>query len=403
MDRTTVDKPWLDDSRRSSLDLTLVRQGLVRPLVVRTSTRRGRSQVVGPHFAALARGRHRPRRESRQRSGPGTVLDQVVRLLRSHPGVSARMPDPARPVLIRSGPSSRRLVAFFFAHGASQPTLFVKLATVPKDRLALVREHQNLHSVAAIAELVVSVPEPLAILELPEVTLSVQSGLPGTSFAAMLRRRVRPGDPRTDLAPALHWLARFQQLTTTGTRPAIEANGFAARISEYLPQPAHQRLRNRLIHEAEGLQQTSVPVVRRHGDYWPGNILCHGEQVRIVDWEHSAAGWAPAHDMFMLLTTYAALVPGRGQRLRTATHGFESAWLTPGPLSRRCREQASAFLSGLDITPPALDVLLVDFLTEMIDSPPFGDSEHWHRLLRGYAATLQVPGRTSRQARGDTR
>ena len=294
------------------------------------------------------------------------MLDELLDLLRSSPEVAARMPDPVQPALIRSGPASRRLVAFLFAGNSLAPALFVKLASESEDRPALRHEHANLQAVAAIAGLAGSVPEPLAVMELPDKTVSVQSGLPGTSFAAVLRRRLWRQTAADDLSPALLWLEHFQQLTTTGSRPAIEPVTFSDRISRYLPEPAHEPLRGALLSASERLAEVLVPAVRRHGDFWPGNVMCHGARVGVVDWEHSDTDRSPMQDMFMLVTTYASLVPGPGLRARNTAQGFEAAWLGEGRLAAQVSSQARAFLLGLGVEPSYLEVLLVDFLLEMI-------------------------------------
>lgn len=308
------------------------------------------------------------------------MLTQVIEALASDPRTAELLTRELPPVLVRGGPGSRRLSAFFLTPGGDEPAMFVKLALDPTDRLGLEREQATLALLAELSDLRGSVPRPVALLESPAGLLGVQGGVGGSTVAADLRRRWRRHAVAADVGPVLAWLDRFQAATRTGERSALDAVAFERRLhAETGGDPAFT---DPWAVHVERVARLLVPNVRRHGDFWPRNVLVRGDDVCVVDWEHSVADGTPTHDLFMFLTSHSALLPPRPFSWHSTTDGFVSAFLAPGRRRDQYTGVAKEFLVRQGFPATDLPVLLVDFLLAMIESPPFGEADDWRAMLR---------------------
>lgn len=312
-------------------------------------------------------------------------LTDLVADLRQQPDLQSLLQGPVEAVLLRGGPGSRRLVAFVFDEHSCGPVLFFKMAGDP-DRARLRREHANLQAVARYEALRGSLPSPVALVEEEQVTLAAQTALAGTSLATRLRRRLSAAGARGDVEQTLAWLSQLQAFTVEGATTSVDAASFAARLLHQLPGPEWAGLRQRLSAAAREASSRTVPLVRRHGDFWAGNVLYDGDTIGVVDWEHSRAASRPWQDLFMLLSTYPEMVSRIAFMGRSRRPGFDVAWLERSRVGVDCRRLARQFLMHHGVAPVHLDVLLVDFLLDMIDDPPFGDRLPWQQDLRRLAS-----------------
>jgi aminoglycoside phosphotransferase (APT) family kinase protein len=309
------------------------------------------------------------------------VLSGLLTELGGHPALAELLPPEPLVAVVRGGPASRRLAAFLFDGKSRTPALFVKLTRDDEMRARLRQEHATLACVAALPALVGTVPVPLALLEHDGATVSVHTTVAGTSLAALTRRSLRPGSTRHHLTATVRWLELLQRATAQGRRPLVDAAAFGDRAALTLAAVASPATCRRLCELAAAFGQVEVPAVRRHGDFWPGNVLANGSTVGVVDWEHSVDGASPTTDLFMLLSTHAFLTPGRGYAPRSRGAGVAAAWRPSSRLSARYRAEAVAFLRRLGVDGPPLELLVVDFLLQMVEAPPFGSPDDWRTAL----------------------
>jgi len=315
------------------------------------------------------------------------VIDTVVELIREHPQAAALLPDPVHPLLVRGGPSGSRVSLLLFAASNGPPVLHLKLGHGAATRLRLRHEYAQLSAVAALPRVAATVPRPVAVVESGDTTVLVQTAVRGAPLAVLMRRRVRSSAwAGRDLRAALRWLARLQASTRAGVRPAVDPAGLHGRLTQVLPGGSFQRFRDQLAEAADRHGSLALPVVRRHGDFWPGNLLRDRDSITVVDWEHSDAEASPMDDLFFFLTAYGYALPGRRWAQCSRVEAFQAAWLGEGALASACTKAALSFAAEVGVPDTAVRVLLVQFLLDMIERPVCGQDHEWWQMLAGYAA-----------------
>ena len=315
------------------------------------------------------------------------MIETVVELIREDPKAAALLPDQVHALLLRGGPSGSRVSLLLFTASNGSPVLHAKLGHGEATRARLRHEYTQLCAVAALPEVATTVPCPVAVLESGDATILVQAAVQGTPLTVLMRRRVSSSAwVGRDLRDALRWLAKLQASTRTGVRPAVDPAGLYGRLTQVLPGGSFRGFRDQVAETADRHASLSLPVVRRHGDFWPGNLLRGRGSIAVVDWEHSDAEASPMDDLFFFLTAYGYAQPGRRWAQRSRVEAFQAAWLGEGALASACTKAALHFAGTMDVPDAAVQVLLVQFLLAMIERPVCGQDHEWWQMLAGYAA-----------------
>jgi len=167
-----------------------------------------------------------------------------------------------------------RVLGFFFADGAAEPSVVAK-AQFARDTLRI--EAQTLEQMRAFLPpaLQPTLPRVFRFHESPRGELLVLSMLPGRSAYVEMRSSLAPWrsvDAHFDAAS--RWLAAFHDATRTTATTIV--NGVA------------------------------VPHSAVHGDFWPRNVLhnASGAIVGVVDWEHFIPAASPFLDLFHYAVAY---------------------------------------------------------------------------------------------------
>lgn len=217
--------------------------------------------------------------------------------------IGARLGQGGAPRMIGSRVTETgSLVLFLAAEADRTPTMVAKIPFFSGARERVLHQYANLGQMAEMGfpETVV-VPRPLLSfsLQLGGVLqdVALESHLDGEPAA---KRLYGPGYER-DLARA----QRVWELLTRGKQYRRAA------MSEVLPlvEELEQTLEVREIPCAEvvagvrdALRTGPDPVIGPvHGDFWPGNLLFHGENAGIIDWDRFRPAGLPVLDLFHYL------------------------------------------------------------------------------------------------------
>ena len=306
-------------------------------------------------------------------------------LLRGYGIVATMRPDAPSPLALHALPAGvtlpprapfallaeggDRVVVLPFAHGASRPTVVVK---VP--RRAALRERTG-NEQARMAELRASlprelaraIPEPLGLAQDEEIYAATERALPGrTLLASSGSWRASHRRQLADLRLAGDWIAAFHAATVVERRhwSASETADWVDVLFErydeaYGLEPSERRLHRAARDYAARLEGIAVPVVWSHRDYAVWNLARDGERLAVLDWEGARVG-PPLCDMLHLVTTWRMVV-GRTGGAHAEVESFRRIFVEPD-----ARDRASAAAMGAVrryLERLALDERLVPMLT----------------------------------------
>lgn len=200
-------------------------------------------------------------------------------------------------------------------------------------------EFANLEKVRTVLGMARAESVPKPILALPQEGLLVVEKVPGTPFAAILKKDanyltgpffVRAISEATQLIG--RWLREFQK--ATHSEPLIfQADPFLTdlehRLSRYGERGFGTDLPKAILHQAAiqsaRLNGRVIPAAGRHGDFVPQNIMVRNERVSVVDFEGFTER-QPIYDDIGMFLAYLSALAGRlrywGHSLGAARKGF---------------------------------------------------------------------------------
>jgi hypothetical protein len=307
------------------------------------------------------------------------------------------------------GPPRKR-VLFLFERGAAEPTVVAKMSGETGGE-GLRREHDTLCQLRGRLddEIRRTLPAPLAMLSDRKQTATAEGYLSGRSIYFEIRNSwLPPAGAEEHFRAAAEWLRRFQQGTRAG-----EVHLAGAALAKHViapleacagccnPSSAVRQLFRETVGRARKLDPT-VPVVARHGDFWPGNLIVSGDVAGVVDWEAYQEKSNPFHDLLLFATSYGLNVNWKPGIWADPIAAFRATFLTDTGLSRIVRRHLHKHAEAIGLPDELLDVFFPVFLAEQaLDearksrSPSEGrdggrapeeSARHlWRRLLEEYA------------------
>ncbi|HWN40714.1 MAG TPA: aminoglycoside phosphotransferase family protein, partial [Thermoanaerobaculia bacterium] len=188
--------------------------------------------------------------------------------------------DVPRPVLLTHGVERVILLPF-------PPDMVIKVPRDPAFNAKTVREQETLAQIRSLldAETARALPEPRGTERYGEVVASVESYAPGRSM-------VLTGGRESDLHLAGEWLTRFH-LQTTLRREPWDGREVAESFDSFNATPAEKALFDLALARSRELSGVPFPIVWRHRDFTPWNLLRDwGGRLSVLDWEGAQPGLA---------------------------------------------------------------------------------------------------------------
>ncbi|HEX5719127.1 MAG TPA: glycosyltransferase [Thermoanaerobaculia bacterium] len=230
---------------------------------------------------------HYPTRTLRERA-IGTAMPALSGALMTRFFAITAVAGPAeevpRPVLLTHGVERVILLSF-------PPDKVIKVPRDPAFNEKTVREQETLVQIRSLldAGTARALPEPRGTERYGEVVASVESYAPGRSM-------VLTGGRESDLHLAAEWLTRFHLQTTLHREPwdgREVAESFAAWIDHMGATPAEEKLFDLALARSQELRGLPFPIVWRHRDFTPWNLLRDwGGRLSVLDWEGAQPGLA---------------------------------------------------------------------------------------------------------------
>ncbi len=323
---------------------------------------------------------------------------------------------PGRPPLagalvagIDRSPSAKVTVIFFDTRGA--PAAVAKVARAERAERCVVAEHDALRALrppGPVDGVLGRLPEPLALERVRGRLVLVQAPMAGVPMSAGYHTPGHTADParvEADFAAAGSWLSAFQQATRVD-RAGLGAEGVARQVGAVVDRyraeigwsQAEASLFEAVSDRAVELARaTPLPVTGVHGDFWMGNLLVDGGEVRgVIDWERGQAAGLPFGDIYKFPTSYGFYLdrayPGTAGRVRGHPErqdherrwrrygdwanlpGFGYTWFGRGWFPALVRRHVAGQLERLGVPPAANAVFFPLFLADQataLDDPAF--------------------------------
>jgi hypothetical protein len=268
--------------------------------------------------------------------------------------------------------SGQRTIMFLFGPESTEPLAVMKIPKFASQNQATENGHQALLDIvrqldSAIAS---SVPQPLLLLRWREISVAVETLIPGASLARVFDRWRSPLSVKiAGLRDAAHWLSRFHRATQLS-----RVTWNAGETCRWLTTPidAYRRifgetdgeraLFGRAHEYAAAANAIQLPIVGQHRDFRPVNVMRkENGQLAVVDWEGYRAG--PAFcDLFHFLMTwhYSA-------RRASGVRALEQLLFEPTDdrVSHAIDEVVATYLSDLELLGSAVPLLMLYTLVEL--------------------------------------
>lgn len=192
-----------------------------------------------------------------------------------------------------------------------KPLWVAKAARSPKGSPALKREYQRLVALQerVPSDLANTIPRPIAFVERPTGSISLETALPGEKVSRILREHGQ-ADPwsswENHCRLALDWYMQFSRQEPRHSRildeswwqtkiiePLESCEGFLRDLSPYWGTVSEA------IHGAPTLlSNRSYGDILPHGDFTPTNLVIQGESIGVFDWSPEDLELPPACDLF---------------------------------------------------------------------------------------------------------
>lgn len=263
-----------------------------------------------------------------------------------------------------------RIVMLPFADDSEQPAAVLKVPKLPgfngktENEQAILREMRS----QLDFRLRRALPEPLGILHNGDISVGLESYMPGRSLLSSSGRWGAPAGERIgDLQLAAAWLGEFHRRAEIGRAPWGErersewiSGPFDAYRDSFGVTAAEEHLFERARAHAASLDGLPFPIVWLHRDYNVWNIFRNGRELAVIDWEGGRPGPALCDLLHFITHWYESVRHLRSERSKL--RGFHDLFLRPrdGDLyAAAAHEALGRYMTLLRLDAGFLPLLLV--------------------------------------------
>jgi phosphotransferase family enzyme len=202
-------------------------------------------------------------------------------------------------LLTGEGDDLQRMVWFCF-DGRAEPAWVIKCSRVPGHDAPFVRDEESLASLDVLPdELRRHAPRLTTRLQVDGLPAAVETAAPGQPLHVLLQRGTTPGARVVGLIA--DWIVELAAATRLPP-------------GELAPEVARLAAIDADVAGALPL----LPAVLQHNDLGCWNVLVHGDDFTVVDWESSRRAGLPLWDLVYFLTDALTAGPGAGKEDRVA-------------------------------------------------------------------------------------
>jgi hypothetical protein len=319
--------------------------------------------------------------------------------------ISYPLSEPAVLLLDDYPTMNRGQRVLFFFEGQNQTPFAVMKCSGGKQAHRISWEHQTLQRLRLEAsnQFGSKLPRAVRFTEIGGVSLLLETFLEGRSIYYEMRNSLFPQRLVSQhLKKALDWLIQFQtetlrrkeRLSSSLRRSIIDENlrqvenEFGLAVDEQ-KMIAHAR---QLAVKLDGVE---LPVVARHGDFWPRNLVLEEERAGVVDWEHFQREDLPFEDLFLFPTSYGLVFPWRVARWGKPAEAFRATFLERTWMSDLVRSYFQDYCRSWDLPQELLELFFPVFLGRQMIKEKARKAEEikmssidpWREVFREYAQT----------------
>ena len=310
---------------------------------------------------------------------------------------------PPTVIGIRGRAGQNSSVGFMvFLNCEKTPSYFLKLARSPEYNASITNEWHNITHLLCEAHPIVraSLPEVVASDLVANHAYLITRFVYGHGMAGMMKQ-LRGRRLRTYVSEAFtsccQWLIRLQLtsgLARSDTRMTPNALATRQRRRVVLLQEGFPSLRSvsRVANDAyRYLGTTEVPLVLRHGDFMPNNVITGHDGIAVLDWELAESARFPFYDLAYFILWTSALI-NRDEPLRDLEGSFRFAFLDSTWLSHLVAAVVGRYFAATPISLSLVKPLLQSFIADkaLLDLAYFQDTLSSHRFLH-LLAILDAP------------
>jgi hypothetical protein len=316
--------------------------------------------------------------------------------------------EGTRAVLLAGSqdPNAKMTVVLMDEYG---PSFVIKVPTTRSAETVVLNEGHALEALSELplGSLSTTLPRPVGFMSYEGRTALVSTALVGVPMTVAYHswhHTARRRNVGRDFAAASIWLDDLQT-RTAGARSQISLFGDSAeRIAKrFAGHPQLPVVKRVLSSSAGRLSSHTTPRTVVHGDFWFGNLLMHGNQVRgVVDWESSLMAGEPLRDVARFAISYALYLdrhtrPGRRVRghrgLRANEWGAGLTYMLNGRgwFSKIAQNYLTLALGRLGVPTHLWRDVVIGGIADVAataDHPEF--AEHHLQLLAGFVPSVRT-------------
>ena len=221
---------------------------------------------------------------------------------RTRLGLDEAAVGPSCLILTPRFEASRHVVFLVIPYGQSRPNLVVKIPRLPETTSSLAGEAESLRAVQRLRpDGFATVPRVVAFEEHGGRFVLVETALSGPLMSpAVVRRR-----PEDCCRRILDWLVELQRPSLRASGPACFTMMVEHPLGDFVDvfplSDADAVLVARTRELLAPLGDATLPFVCEHGDLSHPNLILHGPNVAVIDWELARLDGLVAYDLFFFL------------------------------------------------------------------------------------------------------
>lgn len=321
-------------------------------------------------------------------SRPGLLAD---------PGLPPELrQDDLEPVLVTHG--RERVLVLPFPRRGSAPAGVLKVSRLPAFNRKTEEEQAGMERVRAAlggsgAETAAALPAARGVVRHGDLAVGIEEYAAG-------RPLLLTGGRTADLRLAVSWLTELHRRTESARAPWGEQE-----IAAWIEEPCsafrrrfgsgreEERLFAAAREWADRLRGLPLPLVLRHRDFTPWNLLRDGRRLRVLDWEGVRPG-PPLCDLLHFLTHWGELAR-RAASPETRLRAFRDTLVAPrpdDPVTAAAARAVADYCGGLRIDRAFVPLLLVHTWMEIalraVEGAPRGLDAAYVEVLAAHVADL---------------
>lgn len=277
----------------------------------------------------------------------------------------------------------RKTIFFVFVDKDKSPSVIIKITNKPKIVERLKRECENLDRFQGLGlfHLIGTLPRRLFWGTINGYAVLMETVIPGRSIACLARKNTGK-----HIYLASRWLLEFHCATKSKEESIDLMADFQYPIEKFqssvkLSQEQRSFLK-RIVEEAGMSKGVKLPLVFRHYDFTPENILVSKSVVGVVDWEYARFPELPLVDLFHFLVRYqsresilktkirlslSSAMKRKVKGTRPSIDDFRKTFFMPTDFSNLAKEAICCYCSGLNIDGALAKLFLVRYIIEQGD------------------------------------